>query len=371
MLIMSKKMGKIAPLLLLCVSLTFARTIPSAAILPFGRGNNNNKEEEQKRAEQKRPPPRRNRQPQDQHDPRKPPPPPPPPRGREEGEQQPLQNGESKDGTQEEGEQYDNVEYPPQSQFWAPGPFDGQFDGYGGLPPPPPGWMGPPQDWGQQQQQQQQVPWQQQQPDMHQELDAFIARETDLLSELQNVTAKMAAYEQRDDLHMRQLDVLTERVIDVEATAASERTSLIEYQTNCTELDRTVALLQDGIEEWTQRCQNLTIQHEKDGSRLTKMKTELKERNREVEDLATIIESARLDSERDRYLVERNSRKKKRGFFAWVFGISSREEEDEDTLQVSRWPNISLCSTTDGHCLTLQKECTGIREIHLASCSAN
>ena len=178
-------------------------------------------------------------------------------------------------------------------------------------------------------------------------VESFLVREAALLSELENTTALLSAYAQRDDLHMRQLDVLTERVMDMEAVAAAERNSALEYQANCTELGRTVALLHDEIEEWTSRCRNLTTQNEKGTAQLAKMKAELKERNREVEDLATMIESARLDSERDRYLVERNSRKKKRGFFAWLFGISTKEEDDEDKLQVSRRLGYPL----PGHCL--------------------
>lgn len=203
------------------------------------------------------------------------------------------------------------------------------------------------------------------------DLEAFLVREAALLTELENATTLLAAYWQRDDLHMRQLDVLTERVMEAEAAAAAERNSVLEYQANCTELGRTVALLQDEIEEWTNKCRNLTLQNEKDAARMEKMKDELKERNREVEDLATMIESARLDSERDRYLVERNSRKKKRGFFAWLFGINSREEEDEDKLQVS-------CPQVSRHRHRLPPilpkptiECTGVREIYTAACSAS
>ena len=218
------------------------------------------------------------------------------------------------------------------SQFGTSRPFEAP----GGHPPPPPGWFGPPQHWNHH------SPSEWQQPSIHQELEAFIAREAALLAELQNVTSKMASYEQRDDLHMRQLDVLTERVMDAEAAAASERNLLVECQANCTELGRTIAQMQDQMEEWSIRCQNLTLQHEEDTERLTNMKVELKERNREVEDLATMIETARLDTERERHLVERNSRKKKRGFFAWLFGIHSREEEDEDKLQVSHWSSSNF-----------------------------
>lgn len=306
------RLGKVVSLLLLCFTLVATRRLPTATILPFGRGNNDE--------EKRRSPPGSSGSPNDQHDRRdRPPPPPPPPRGAENIVQ-------SDETSASERGQVPFPERPP--QFWAPEPFEP----HGGHPPPP-GWIGPPSDWSQHQQNQ----WQQHSNmnnNMHNaDLEAFLVREAALLTELENATTLLAAYWQRDDLHMRQLDVLTERVMEAEAAAAAERNSVLEYQANCTELGRTVALLQDEIEEWTNKCRNLTLQNEKDAARMEKMKDELKERNREVEDLATMIESARLDSERDRYLVERNSRKKKRGFFAWLFGINSREEEDEDKLQ--------------------------------------
>lgn len=329
-------------MLILCFTLAIARTIPTATILPFGGGMNNKDAKQTPRRSQ-------SSSQDDQEDSRKRPPPPPPPQGSDSVQR----TDEATTGSNNEAHLTNSERI---SQF---GPSR-QFDAIGGHPPPPPGWFGPHQDWNQH------PPSEWHQPTIHQELEAFIAREAALLAELQNVTAVMASYEQRDDLHMRQLDVLTERVMDAEATAASERNLLIECQANCTELGRTIAQMQDQMEEWSIRCQNLTLQHEDDTERLTKMKVELKERNREVEDLATIIETARLDTERERHLVERNSRKKKRGFFAWLFGMHSREEEDEDKLQVSHWSiSISPLSLASSSLLIAftSKECTGIREV--------
>lgn len=343
------KLGKIVSLLLLCLTLVATRRLPTATILPFGRGNNDKEKRES--------PPESFESRKDPHDRQNRPPPPPPP---------PLQAGNGVEANEEklsDTGQFQNPEHPP--QFWAPEPFQP----YGGDPPPQ-GWMGPPSDWSQHQQSQ----WGQQ-TNMdncnNADMEAFLVREAALLTELENTTALLSAYAQRDDLHMRQLDVLTERVMDVEAAAAKDRNLSIEFQANCTELGRTVALLQDEIEEWTSRCRNLTTQNERGADRLAKVKAELKERNREVEDLATMIESARLDSERDRYLVERNSRKKKRGFFAWLFGISSREEDDEEKLQVRCRHGCTLLFHSLPPFPKPTKECTGVREINIASCSSN
>ena len=58
---------------------------------------------------------------------------------------------------------------------------------------------------------------------LHAELQNYLAREGDLVAQLDNLTATLVIMEQREDLHMIQLDVLTERVMDVEAQAAQDR----------------------------------------------------------------------------------------------------------------------------------------------------
>jgi hypothetical protein len=49
--------------------------------------------------------------------------------------------------------------------------------------------------------------------------------------------------EQREELHVRQLDVWTERVMDVEAAAAQDKSCCEKYQ-NCTALGQQVAILE-------------------------------------------------------------------------------------------------------------------------------
>jgi chromosome segregation ATPase len=170
---------------------------------------------------------------------------------------------------------------------------------------------------------------------MQREIEDRIASEHDLIQQIQNLTASLATFAQREDLHVRQLDVLTERVMDAEAAAASERNELLEYRANCTELGRTIATMQDELEEWKNRCEILTEQHERDEERGKEIQETLKERDSEVEELASSIETARLSTEREKYFAARQA-KKKRGFFAWLFGIGQYEsDDDEERLQVS------------------------------------
>ena len=170
---------------------------------------------------------------------------------------------------------------------------------------------------------------------LQREIDDRIAHEQELINQIQNMTASLAIFQQREDLHVRQLDVLTERVMDAEAETASERNELVEYRANCTALGRTVALLQDELEEWKSQCETLREQHEVDEERVRDIQETLKERDFEVEQLASSIEAARLSNERARYLADRKQ-KKSRGFFSWLFGFGRDEsDDDEERLQVS------------------------------------
>ena len=320
------------------------RRIP-AAILP-GLGNLFGNEEKKEPL----PPPRgpqtyRSQQQQQQAPPKRPPP--PPPRKQEEQQKTAKGNPQEDEESQESAESKESQPLPPppppredqqqhDEQVWDP------FNPYGHSPPHG-AWGAPPHadggiwgtphaqygDW-QQQQQQQYYPEQ----GMHQQLEEFIAREHELMGQIQNLTTSLQTFEQREDLHIRQLDVLTERVMDAEAAAAAERNELVEHRNNCTELGRTIAALNDKLEEWKTKCASLQEQHEQDEEKVKEIKEALKERDFEVEELASSIETARLTTERENYFAERRQRKK-RSFFAWLFGIGRNDsDDDEERLQV-------------------------------------
>jgi chromosome segregation ATPase len=203
------------------------------------------------------------------------------------------------------------------------------------MAPPEAAWAPPPQNWQPQQsfypQEGEEITDFQQ---IQRALDETLARESELIGQVQNMTSSIATFQQREDLHTRQLDVLTERVMDAEAQTASERNALVEYEANCTELGHALAVLQDEIQEWQYKCANLTARHEADEEKLMDMLAEVKARNAEVEQFATIVEKSRLADERDRYMAERIRKKKQRGFFAWLFGIGDNLDDEEERLQV-------------------------------------
>jgi hypothetical protein len=233
-----------------------------------------------------------------------------------------------------EYEQQQQQQQQQQEQMWDPyNPFGGfqQSPGWGGSPPQGM-WGAPPPLHGD---------WMQQPPltdcdfqSMQREIDDRIVREHNLIQQIQNLTASLATVAQREDLHVRQLDVLTERVVDAEAAAASERNELLEYRANCTELGRNIATVQGELEEWKKQCEILNEQHERDEERVKEIQETLKERDSEVEELASSIEIARLSTVREKYVASIQT-KKKRGFFAWLFGIGQNEsDDDEERLQV-------------------------------------
>lgn len=344
------------PLLLLAVILAGAcrahRIIPVAAIIP-GLGGLFGSDE--KESDRQMPPPRSGQDYPQQRPPKRPPPPPPRSGQQQKTEQENASQGNPQSGdasveTEEHQTQQKQPPPPPprqvqqqqeqqrlleeqqnEEQIWDPyNQFSGlPPPGWGGLPAPDGTWgMPPPQgDW---MQQAEMDGFQ----NMQREIEDRIARELDLWNEIHNLTASLATSEQREDLHMRQLDMLTERVMETEAAAASERNELMELRANCTEMGRAIAVLQDEVEEWKNRCTTLHEQRDQDKERFKEVQETLKARDFEVEELASSIEKSRLGKEREKYLSDRR-KKKKGGFFSWLFGVGRDDtDDDEEQLQV-------------------------------------
>jgi len=317
-----------------------------AAILP-GLGNffgNDDKQDDNRLPPPRGPQAQAYPQQEEQRPPPKRPPPPPPRKDKpQKSSEEPSnpQEGEESDDTAVESQQKPPPPPPrPADQEQQEVEEEQMWDPYNPYAQPPGAWGTPQPDglWGTPQPQY--GDWQQQQPyypdDMQHQLEEFLAREHELMGQIQNLTTSLQTFEQREDLHVRQLDVLTERVMDAEAAAAAERNELMEYRANCTELGHTIALMQDELEEWKMRCATFQEQHEQDEEKMKEIKETLKERDNEVEELASSIETARLTTERENYFAERRQRKQ-RGFFAWLFGIGRDDsDDDEERLQVRR-----------------------------------
>ncbi len=174
---------------------------------------------------------------------------------------------------------------------------------------------------------------------MQHDLEVAFQREQGLRAHLTNITAQLAHMQQREDLHVRQLDVLTERVIETEATMAKERNDLLQYQNNCTEMGKQIAMLEGTVEEWRQKCSEhveqvarLRNESEALGSKLAKM-------TMKAEELSTLVERHRIADQDEDYGATSHPRRKsakKRGFFAWLFGWGSNADPVDESLEALR-----------------------------------
>jgi chromosome segregation ATPase len=161
------------------------------------------------------------------------------------------------------------------------------------------------------------------------DLDESLRREQELLAQLRNITASADAMEQRERLHLQTLDVLTERVMEVESEAARQRNELLEYRVNCTQLAEQVGVSEGEVEEWKTKCLEWMERHEEDEEKMDNLRKKLKMSSRRAEDLAAMIERHRLDQKKGESYRKRDE-KKRGGFWSWLFGLGSIEDEDVD-----------------------------------------
>ena len=216
-------------------------------------------------------------------------------------------------------------------------------------PPPPSNYDESPEmsSWSAQQQQQHQLYYDQQQqqypsssssasyPDqqydatlfyLQEELSDSLERENSLVSQLDNITSTVMGMGQREELHMRQLDVLTERVMDVEFQSAEDRVLLLEYEANCTALGTTIVGLKEDLEEWQTRCNEYNKKHDDDQKKLSDLQLTIKEKVSEAEDIAIAMEQLRMTEERRELSSSSGGRghsnsKSKGGLISWMFGL--------------------------------------------------
>lgn len=153
------------------------------------------------------------------------------------------------------------------------------------------------------------------------ELNESLVRESSLIAQLDNLTTAVVVMEQREELHMRQLDVLTERVIDVESKAAEDRNLLLEYEANCTALSNTIVGLQEDLDEWQRRCHDLMQRRQEDQETLTELQQLIQEKENEAEELAVAMEQLRMTEKRhEAGMSKLSSHAGGGGFLSWLFG---------------------------------------------------
>jgi chromosome segregation ATPase len=202
------------------------------------------------------------------------------------------------------------------------------------------------------------------------ELSESLARENSLVSQLDNLTTTAVAMEQREELHKHQLDVLTERIVDVESRSADDRTLLIEYEANCTALGTNILALQEDLDEWQERCNEWNQKHEDDQEKLSELRQAIKETVSEAEDLAIAMEELRMTEKRRHQSTTKSNAKRSGGLVSWMwsmigFGNSSNknnrydDEIREDAFEMAKSTLLRA----------LQSERTNVHELESAVAS--
>lgn len=159
---------------------------------------------------------------------------------------------------------------------------------------------------------------------LQRDLDLALQREQHWYDQLQNATSALQGFANRETLHTHQLNVLTERVMETENALASQHNQVVELEANCTELARQLSDSQAAAEEATQRCQEWKAQYTTLQEQLHEYETKYQTAQREAHDLAARIERHRLLEE-----AGETVRKKRTGFWGWLFGGSGGPHETE------------------------------------------
>jgi DNA repair exonuclease SbcCD ATPase subunit len=162
------------------------------------------------------------------------------------------------------------------------------------------------------------------------DLDQSLQREAFLVQQVNNLSSTVGLLEQREELHSRQMDVLTERIVEIEAVKASRETRLVEVEANCTTLQKEIATMKGEIKEYEARCSDFVQRIEGLESEKHDLSKRFKLAQRNAENLAALIETHRLEEGKERRTAKK---KKSRGFFAWLFGFGSEDDDDLDELR--------------------------------------
>jgi chromosome segregation ATPase len=204
-------------------------------------------------------------------------------------------------------------------------------------------------------------------------------------AQIRNLTSSIESLEQREMLRSRQLDAVTERILEVETLYASSQLSLKECQANCTDLAQQRDRLQEEIRNLERQAEEDRERSRQDASQAETLRKELVAAKFQAEELALLIERHRIhrslaseeeeddDDEdennllyrRSRYPRQQKTRKKKQGFWAWLFGWGGTNRDDRDDELDSGSPDIDDAYTTARSTLlmALQTERNSVHEL--------
>ncbi|KAL3785968.1 hypothetical protein HJC23_005677 [Cyclotella cryptica] len=242
-----------------------------------------------------------------------PPPPPPPPLSKEVTNQQQQQQQQWKDGSikqvpqhQKQQQQHLNPNYNPYTSTNNYPPYN-----------PPPAYVDP-------------ATYQ----NLLYELDESTLREMTLTHQLHNLSSYVDSLTSESENLVLRIDVLTERLADTNADFNYVHNRNLELQQNCTQLAETVETLKEEIAGYEGKISSMEDEKSESEKILLDLRGELRRVTDELEQLACLVETERFEMEKSEFLRDFKrkqglKRRKKKGFWAWLFGFESEEREDD------------------------------------------
>jgi chromosome segregation ATPase len=130
------------------------------------------------------------------------------------------------------------------------------------------------------------------------------------------------------------IDVLTERLADTTANFNFVHNRNLELEKNCTQLTATVGSLQEEIAGYEAKMVGINEEKTESEKILAELRGELRRVTDELEQLACLVETERFEMEKSEFLKDFKrkqglKRRKKKGFWAWLFGFESEEKVDD------------------------------------------
>ncbi|KAL7521507.1 hypothetical protein ACHAWX_006186 [Stephanocyclus meneghinianus] len=244
-----------------------------------------------------------------------PPPPPPPPLSRDMSHTQQQRQQQWKD------EPNKPVNQHPKQQQQHPNTNYNPYTAANNYPPynPPPAYIEP-------------ATYQ----NLLYELDESTLREMTLTHQLHNLSSYVDSLTSESENLVLRIDVLTERLADTNANFNYVHNRNLELQQNCTQLAEMVETLEEEIAGYEEKISSMEDDKSESEKILVELRGELRRVTDELEQLACLVETERFEMEKNEFLRDFKrkqglKRRKKKGFWAWLFGFESEEREDDSS----------------------------------------
>ena len=168
------------------------------------------------------------------------------------------------------------------------------------------------------------------------ELDESTLREMTLTHQLHNMSIYVDSLTSESENLVMRIDVLTERLADANANFNFVHNRNLELEKNCTQLTATVGSLKEEIAGYEAKIVGIEDEKNDNVKILAELRGELRRVTDELEQLACLVETERFEMEKSDFLKDfkrkqEHKRRKKRGFWAWLFGFESDDKVDDSS----------------------------------------